>query len=363
MILPYTILFIAHLTFQSAWALNLVADYSGSTFFNNWNFYGKYDNLTSGDVIWVDRKNATADHLAYVNDAGNAVIKVDNTTFVPYNIKRNSVRIETQQAFSMESIIIADFVHMPYGCSVWPAFWTKGVNWPSGGEIDIVEGVNLMSANQMALHTRAGCTLSAPAAGTQTGQSGGLNCTLDAGCTVTETKTNSFGQDFDQAGGGVFATHFDSSGIYIWFWSRANIPASVTSASTSKSPLGLGSLSDWGTPSASYPTSSSCSISQYFDPQTLVLDITLCGIWAGVSSVYLPQCASQGTTQLCYNDNVINAGSSGYANAYFEIRYVRVYGTATPSTSGASPSNSQKSTVALANAMIWACLALIWFGV
>jgi hypothetical protein len=45
----------------------------------------------AGDVIWVDRKNATADHLAYVNDAGNAVIKVDNTTFVPYNIKRNSV--------------------------------------------------------------------------------------------------------------------------------------------------------------------------------------------------------------------------------------------------------------------------------
>lgn len=105
---------------------------------------------------------------------------------------------------------------------------------------------------------------------------------------------------------------------------------------------------------------------------------------AGVSSVYLPQCASQGTTQLCvsliipcisvlppliwsldmkYNDNVINAGSSGYANAYFEIRYVRVYGTATPSTSGASPSSSQKSGVALANAMIWACLALIWFGI
>ncbi len=45
----------------------------------------------SGDVIWVDRTNATANRLAYVNSAGHAIIKVDNTTTVPYNIKRNSV--------------------------------------------------------------------------------------------------------------------------------------------------------------------------------------------------------------------------------------------------------------------------------
>ena len=78
--------------------------------------------------------------------------------------------------------------------------------------LSIVEGVNLMTSNQMALHTRTGCTISSPASGAQTGKSGGLNCSLDSGCTVTETKSNSFGQGFDQAGGGVFATQFDSSG-------------------------------------------------------------------------------------------------------------------------------------------------------
>ena len=69
-----------------------------------------------------------------------------------------------------------------------------------------------MPENQMALHTRTGCLNVAPAAGAQTGQTGPLNCTLDSGCTVTETKANSFGQSFNQAGGGVFATQFDTSG-------------------------------------------------------------------------------------------------------------------------------------------------------
>ena len=53
----------------------------------------------------------------------------------------HSVRITSMKKFH-HGLVIADFDHMPFGCSVWPAFWTVGFNWPNNGEIDVVEGVN-----------------------------------------------------------------------------------------------------------------------------------------------------------------------------------------------------------------------------
>ncbi len=38
-------------------------------------------------------------------------------------------------------------------------------------------------------------------------------------------------------------------------------------------------ISSWGTPSASYPTSAQCNVTNFFTPQQLVLDIALCGDW------------------------------------------------------------------------------------
>ena len=43
-------------------------------------------------------------------------------------------------------LFIADFARMPFGCSLWPAYWSYGVlDWPQDGEIDILEGVNLQT--------------------------------------------------------------------------------------------------------------------------------------------------------------------------------------------------------------------------
>jgi hypothetical protein len=82
-----TLLFILRTTFA---AYTLVKDYSGFNCFDDWNFYGYWDNLTLGDVKYLTQEDANTQCLAYVNNAGNAIFKVDNTSKVAFNSKRNS---------------------------------------------------------------------------------------------------------------------------------------------------------------------------------------------------------------------------------------------------------------------------------
>ncbi|KAG2151176.1 glycoside hydrolase family 16 protein, partial [Suillus bovinus] len=311
---------------------SLVREYSGKSFFDLWDFYGAYDNTTLGNAIWANESYATSQKLAYIDSQGNAIIKVDNTTNVPLGQNRSTVRITTQDTYDIGSLWIIDLSHIPFGCSVWPAFWTFGPNWPEDGEIDIIEGINMMTANQMSIHTTPGCTHNGSeyelgVSGTTT------DCSLPPGCTVGETSPNSYGSSFATAGGGVYATQFDASGIFIWYWSRPDVPASINQAA----PV---NVTQWGTPHASY-FSNTCNITQLFTAQNLVLDITLCGDWAGVEDIYDASCSNSGPTGTCYEDCVIGSGSPRYDDAYFNISYIRAYTSALPS---ATPTTSSSPT-------------------
>ncbi|KAI0320941.1 concanavalin A-like lectin/glucanase domain-containing protein [Amylostereum chailletii] len=346
-----------------ATSYSLVKEYSGSSFFNDWTFYGNFDNLTNGDAIFVTKDVATSANLAFVNSAGNAIIKVDNTTTVPFNDKRNTVRISSDDSYSVGSVWVADMLHVPYGCSVWPAFWSQAPAWPSGGEIDTFEGVNLVTHNQMALHTEPGCTV-ANAVQTST-LVNSTDCSFEAnsnqGCVVTDPSTASYGQAFAAAGGGVFVTEFATSGISIWIFSiclsvfrgRSNVPSSLSGSSVSSV-----DTSTLGTPTANYP-STSCSSSEFFSAQHLIFDITLCGDFAGNNATFAETCS--GT---CYNDYVIGP-ASGYDNAYFEVQNVRVFGNS--STVVSSGGNSDAAVPALgssasARALVAGVLAAgAWF--
>lgn len=130
---------LALLPIQCLAQYSLVRDYSGSGFFDEWNFFGNgtcltsvlayflvqnshwhfaADNLTSGDSFYLDRSAAASQKLAFVNDAGNAVIRVDNFTNVAVNDKRNSIRVESKDLYDLGSLWIIDAVHIPFGCSV-----------------------------------------------------------------------------------------------------------------------------------------------------------------------------------------------------------------------------------------------------
>ncbi|KAJ7613624.1 glycoside hydrolase family 16 protein, partial [Mycena polygramma] len=320
-------------------------EYSGTTFFDGWDFYGAIDNTTWGNVTYVDAADATAESLAYTNGAGNAIIKVDNaSTVLGVGIQyRKSVRLTSKAAFPVGTLFVVDALHMPYGCSVWPSIWLNGVLqpgevWPAAGEIDLIEAINLMDHNQMALHSYAGCLQ--PANVTQTGHTLIHNCndTTASGCTVAETKNGSFGAGFAAQRGGAFGLQFDVAGVFMWFWPRPLIPASITQAS----PSSTMDLTDWGTPSAAYPAvAGGCNVTEFFPEQRVVIDITLCGLWAGLPSVYDATCPGD-----CFASNIAGNGSN-YANAYFEIPSIRTWSLdsgAAASASSAGVGGAQQTT-------------------
>jgi hypothetical protein len=149
-------------------------------------------------------------NLTEINSSGHAIMRVETTPQVANT--RQSVRITTQFTYT-GALIIMDSVHMPTGCATWPAFWSNGPNWPAGGEIDIVEGVNDYTNNQATIHTNPGCSLTSSSSSTlgiSGSVVGGTNCaaaqTGNQGCGVRASETNSFGAAFNDNGGGVYAS-------------------------------------------------------------------------------------------------------------------------------------------------------------
>ncbi|CAE6535199.1 unnamed protein product [Rhizoctonia solani] len=319
----------------------IAQNHSGANFFDGWVFTEGIDATTVGNVLYQSQAAALQQQLAYVDNSGHAIIKVDNTTVGQGDtFGRASIKINSTATFGKGSLVILDANHLPYGCSVWPAYWSQGSpadEWPKFGEIDIIENVNMATVNQMALHTTQGCTL---ASGTQvTGTIVSNDCfngtNGNQGCIVQGASESTYGAGFATAGGGVYALEWSSegNGIRVWFFQRSSIPSDMASASPNPS--------NWGTPTAAWPESS-CNSSQFFGPQTIILDITLCGNFAGAAATFQATCSGVCTDLI--------KTPSNYNNAYFDINYLRVFSDGTsgsnsgPTLTGTSSSSTATST-------------------
>ncbi|GAA6042301.1 hypothetical protein JCM8097_000627 [Rhodosporidiobolus ruineniae] len=290
----------------------LTVAHEGDSFFDGWTFF-----TDAGQVTYVSQDDAKSAGLISTS-ATSAIMRVDNTTTLASGANRNSVRITSTDAVKIGSMVIADIVRMPWGCATWPAWWMVGTNWPDNGEIDIIEGVNNDDTNQLTLHTKdSDCKQSSDVKVTGTVVAANTDCNANnngnTGCSYAETAANSYGENFNKAGGGVIVTQFTADAISIWFWPRADIPANIISGSPDSA--------TWGDPSASWPKSS-CDIASYFGDQNLVFDTTLCGDWAGSSGVWSADSTCAAAASSC-SDYV--ADPSHFDEAWWEVGYVRVY--------------------------------------
>ncbi|KIL69297.1 glycoside hydrolase family 16 protein [Amanita muscaria Koide BX008] len=284
--------------------------YKGQSFLDDWDYFTGGD-PTGGNVVYLNRDDAVAKNLTYVQPDGVTMLAVDDYSDVPAGGNRNSVRIQTKKSYS-GGLFIADFWAMPHGCSVWPAYWSIGPNWPDAGEIDIIEGINNQTTNQYTLHSAPGsnCTLSS---GGLSASSSVLSKVCDSspadnvGCAYSDNNTSSFGHGFNILGGGIFAHLWDSSGVTMWHFTRDQIPADIKA----KAPT----PSSWPTPVAVW-SSATCDVCTFFHDHVLVLDTTICGGWAGAA---YPSSGCPGTCAQAI------ANKTNYSLAKWEINYIAVY--------------------------------------
>lgn len=289
--------------------------YSGKTFFDRWSFYDQGD-PTHGTVNYVNASTAFSSGLAYVLDNGKVVMKGDNTSWLAAGQNRNSVRISSNAQYQT-GLFILDVDRAPWGCGVWPAFWTIGNGqWPYFGEIDIIEGVHDNQHNQVTWHTGPGCLLNPNGNFTGTvvqNATGGDNVVCDgtvppnAGCGITEWSRASYGPTFDAQGGGVFAMKWDENGIFVWSFYRAAVPQDIVQ--------GTPNPSTWGVPSA-WLDPTECDPLKYFVNHSMIFDITFCGDWAGNSY------ATSGCPGSC-SDRLMDP--SNFDNASWIINTLKVY--------------------------------------
>ncbi|KAL9594068.1 MAG: hypothetical protein Q9219_007233 [cf. Caloplaca sp. 3 TL-2023] len=280
-------------------AYSIQDDYSAANFFNMFNF-DTFDDPTHGYVNYVDQATAQSQELFNVSN-GQVTFGVDHVN-VASGRGRNSVRL-TSKAQYTHGLIILDLAHMPGStCGTWPAFWMTGPNWPNSGEIDIIEGVNTGTQNQMTMHTSDGCTLA------------GSDCHGGLGCPIKPTvSNNNYGTNLNNANGGVYATQWTSGSINIWFFPRGAIPADISTPNPDPS--------TWGTATASFLGGDSCNIDQHFMNNNIVFDTTFCGDWAGAVWSTDGTCSAlAGTCQ-----DFVQNHPEAFADAYWTVNSLKVY--------------------------------------
>ncbi|KAF9035228.1 endo-1,3(4)-beta-glucanase [Panaeolus papilionaceus] len=307
-----SLLLLASLTLVQGNAYHLSDEIIGRDFFDAFEWEAIPD-PTHGRVNYVDQPTSRSQNLTYAFD-DTFILRTDFTTVLdPNGPGRNSVRIRTKKTYTTHAAVF-DIRHMPQGCATWPAVWeTDEAAWPNGGETDILEGVNDQSPNAATLHTSTGCTM--PASRLQTGTAGQNDCDVavnfNTGCTVKFATANSYGPSFNANGGGWYAIERTPEHISVWFFPRGgDTPGDIRAGAHAVNPA------SWGTPSAFFPNTS-CNFPQFFDAHNIIINLTLCGDFAG--AVY----QQDGCPGTCVD--LVNNNPAAFQDAFFNFASIRVY--------------------------------------
>ncbi|KAK8028705.1 WSC domain [Apiospora marii] len=323
-------------------AYALATHYAGQALLDGFSFFTGKD-PSNGFVNYQSQPAALSQGLVSIDEFNRVRLGVDTyNNYTVSDVGRPSVRLTSYQGFT-HGLFIADFAHMPAStCGVWPAFWAfnndqNGAKWPLGGELDILEGANTASRNLLSAHTLPGCQL--PSTGF-TGQQGPNNCEPgpgNVGCNYASPTSDatSYGDSFNAEGGGTYALEWDSDGLKIWHFPRSAIPSDIAFA-----PLTSPDPASWGPPQAIFG-GLGCDTDSFFFNMSLVINVNLCGDYAGNVWGVTDKCNTLAPTCKEY----VASYPEAFLGAFWDVNYIDVY----QKPDSPKPSTSSSATVSTAS--------------
>ena len=268
----------------------LTTEYSHPTFFDHFTNYDGED-PTLGSINYVNFDTAVEKQLQgwvyyeYFNRS-HVYLGLDYRGIVDH---RDSVRVVSKETYGPGTLAVLDVSHIPTGLALWPAVWclAPGDSWGNDGEMDILEWVNEDTYNSMTLHSGRGCVVDRDPNG-YLGTMQHANCSTPddnifraEGCSTPGPKNYTFngkpfataGKGFNAQGGGVYVHEWTADGVSVWLFPRDQLPDDLAN--------GRPNPSTWKQKPLAKFSGSGCDFTTAFQPQNLIINIDLCGQWAG----------------------------------------------------------------------------------
>jgi len=129
----------------------------GEDFFKDFEFLWRDGN--HGAAHFVGSLEEAKEHDVVEAKKDRAIMRTGKKS--TYDFKRMTSKISTSKSWK-HFLAVVKFNHVPWGCGVWPAFFTlgEGAEWPAGGEMDILEYAN-DGGSMTSFHTSKECKLDA----------------------------------------------------------------------------------------------------------------------------------------------------------------------------------------------------------
>ncbi|OAA33466.1 beta-1,3-endoglucanase [Moelleriella libera RCEF 2490] len=331
----------------------LTDNYNSTNFFDKFHFFDESD-PTRGYTRYRNLADAKALGLAKI-DGDEIVLRPDSTTMHDKNDNsgRSSIRLESKATFEKQ-LVIGTFNYLPQdACGAWPAFWSFHEPWLTAGEIDIMEGWNMMGANKPAIHTGGYQTTNRshekPADyktcfADQSLMKTKLNfadCDNDSTDLRSEPKhwqyegchANDPESPWNTNDGGIYAVEWTDDFIKLYSFRHGNAPANIHTDSPD--------TSTWGGAILALSRKGGCDLDKHFAPQRLILNIAFCGATAGQPDLWRSVCAKTTGEDTC--NDFVRRNPSAFNDVYYKVKNIRFFNEA-PQTTSTSTSSMPAST-------------------